>query len=184
MSSPVRTLTIFRLDAAADIQMVAGTPDLVETITNLDDSKKVIIGGTSRVGLMSNKGNVSRYRTDNTAPYAEATEKPDAGLSKVHGEYYLTFKEFTLDSSGNVERSSELAKLLDWSLARNTVNNVFGVGRFGVKNDWRPEMDFLPTLTAGYKISFFEYYQNLAHADVIPGILHLDYSGKGADLAS
>ena len=129
----------------------------------------------SRSGIVSFSPVMSRTPTENPAPFQEIARKPDTGFG---GNRY-TIQVFFDEEFGN---SSAIAKIRDWHSEENAIKGKFKEGRFGIRNDYRPEYNLTPNNDAGYKLIHFETSQELLHRTMVRGTIILEFSGDPLQL--
>lgn len=114
---------------------------------------------------------MSRFKTSNPAPFSEMIVKPDTGYSGTQYQLNVLFDE-------RAGRSLAITKFRDWLAESNTVRGKFRHGRIGVRNNYRPEFDLTPNNGSGYKLVYFELFQDLAVNYLIPGLAILEHGGE------
>ena len=154
---------IFRMSDTADTEDSI-TTDKVE----FDGDAQVPDG---RSGLVSFNPILSRTTTENPAPFEQFARKPDTGFA---GTRY-TCQVFFDESDGSSAEAIE--KIAEWMRQDNAIKGKFKNGRFGVRNDYRPEFDLLPDNTKGYKFVSFDINQELLHHTLVRGTIVLELSG-------
>ena len=160
-------LTIFRMT------------DTTDTENNISADKVEFDGDAqipdSRSGTVSFSPVMSRTPTENPAPFQEIARKPDTGFS---GNRY-TLQVFFDEEFG---KSLAIAKIRDWHSEENAIKGKFKEGRFGIRNDYRPEYDLTPNNDAGYKLIHFETTQELVFHKMVRGTIVLEFSGDPSQL--
>ena len=165
-------IAIYRVPIAG-IAEVNGVLPLAETATG---TERIEIEGTAdtpdgRTKIAMMQVMDGRFRTDNPVPFGEQTTKPDTGFSGARITFDLIFDE----SSGNA--AGAIATLRRWFRERNTSRGVYAHGRIGLRNDYRPEYNLVPSLLEGYKLLNFELTQEMIRNPFPTGRLMLEYSG-------
>lgn len=122
-------------------------------------------------GLISFNPVMSRTPTENPAPFQQVSRKPDTGFGGNRYTINVVFDE----SDGN--RAGGIAKLRDW-LAEDNASSVFREGRFGIRNDYRPEFNLTPRNDAGYKLIHFDTSQELVYRTITHAVIILEFSGS------
>ena len=156
-------LVIFRMSDTTDTEDNI-TADKVEF-----DDDAVIPDGRS--GVVSFNPIISRTSTENPAPFEEFARKPDTGFA---GNRY-TLNVFFDESDGN--RAEAIEKIKEWITQENSEKGKFKEGRFGIRNDYRPEFNLTPDNTKGYKILTFDINQDLLHHTIVRATIVLELSG-------
>lgn len=123
-------------------------------------------------GLVSFSPVISRNPTENPAPFQQVARKPDTGFSGNRYTLHVVFDESDGNSAGAI------AKIRDWMSEDNFVRSTFREGRFGIRNDYRPEFNLTPNNDAGYKLLHFETSQDLLHHTIVRGVIILEFSGS------
>ena len=123
-----------------------------------------------RSGIRSYNINTSRTQTQVSAPFQETARKPDTGFNGTRYILNVFFDE-------SIAAALAIARIRTWSEEPNSVKGKFKNGRFGIRNEYRPEFNLTPDNTEGYKLVSFEINHDLAYAGIIPGTIILEYSG-------
>ena len=129
----------------------------------------------ARSGIISFTPVMSRTQTENPAPFLQVARRPDTGFSGMRYTINVLFDE-TGGTAGGI------AKLRDWMSEDNFVRATFNEGRFGIRNDYRPEFNIKPDNTAGYKLVHFETSQELLHHKIVKAVIILEFSGAAERL--
>ena len=148
------------------------------TIIRLPEKGQVVFGGNSTTAnIVSINAVMSRTPTANSAPAQNIARKPDTGFAGTQIILQVLFYE------GDVT-APEIATLRNWYIQDGAIAGSFKNGRFGIKNDYRPEFNLDPGNGAGYKLVHFEVNQELKHNDFVPGTIILEFSGDPSELSS
>ena len=122
---------------------------------------------------------MKRRQTDNPAPFMELNRKPDTGF--VGNTYIINviFKEFGAD------KNEAIARLRNWAREDNFVRGDYRNGRFGLRNDYRPEFNLTtPNDMAGYKIQSVDIEQDLQHKNIVKCQIIMEFSGDPSKLGT
>lgn len=149
-------------------QTEATTVDKVEF-----DAGAVIPDGRSKI--ISFNPVMSRTETQNSAPFLELARKPDTGFSGNRYTIRIFFDE-------SVALAAGLGRLIQWYSQENALPGAYKNGRFGVRNNYRPELDLTPDNTAGYKFVHLDISQDLKISRVIIATVILEFSGDPSRL--
>lgn len=147
---------------------IADTEDTILTDKIEFDGDAMVPDG--RTGIVSFRPIISRTQTQNPAPFLEIARKPDTGFEGVRYAITVLFDE----SAG---RAGAIAKLSEWLQSPNSIRGKFKEGRFGIRNDYRPEFNLLPDNNQGYKIVNFDLTQDLTIQSLFKGVIILELSG-------
>lgn len=134
-------------------------------------------------GLVSFKPSVDRTNTKNSAPFTDEAKRPDTGFSGIMLEANIIFDQSTFDSHGVLNRAKAVRRLLYWYAHRNTVRGIYREGRLGLRNNYRPEFNLVPTYDSGWKLIHFDLFQDLKFNAVQTGQIILGHSGNPRRLA-
>ncbi len=151
------------------------TTDREATITA---DKIEMVGGVTpdnRTEVISFTPVMTRTPAEVPAPFLDEARKPDTGFAGNRYTLQLFFDE-SLGTAASIE------KLRDWFINSNSIKAKFKNGRFGIRNDYRPEFDLVPNNDAGYKLVHFEIMQDLAIPTLFRGTVILEFSGDPARL--
>ena len=113
---------------------------------------------------------MSRTETQNAVPFQEIARKPDTGFSGTRYTIRAFFDE-SLDEARGIET------LVNWYSEPNAIAQLYRNGRFGIRNDYRPEMDLTPNNDAGYKLVHLDIAQDLKVSRVVLATIILEFSG-------
>ena len=100
-------------------------------------------------GMMSYSVELNRSDTDNPAPYQEETRKPDTGFRGMRYEINAVFEP----KNNSSDFGKGLALLLDWYKETSDVRGTYRNGRFGIINEYSPELSIHPTKASGMKLT-------------------------------
>lgn len=155
---------------------MTNTTDTENTITadKLEFDEGALIPD-AKAGIQSFNPSMSRFQTDNPIPYQNKTNKPDTGFSGTRYQLNIFFNE----SDGLAGGVNILKK---WYKEDNAITKKFRHGRFGIRNDYRPEFNLIPDNTAGYKLVHYDLFQDLAINHLVPGVIILEFSGDASKL--
>lgn len=118
---------------------------------------------------------MSRTETQNSSPFQEMARKPDTGFS---GNRY-TIRAFFDESA---ETAAAIARLIQWYTESNSTIQIFKNGRFGIRNNYRPEFNLTPNNDAGYKLVHLEITQEQRTPRLILATIILEFSGTPSRL--
>lgn len=132
---------------------------------------------TSSLGIVSFPWDIPSRHTDVPAPANKALTNPDTGLAPLTLKIGIVINE---KSVGN----RQVGLLSLWALQDKEVRNVFSKGRFGIRNNKKPWMNFQPTNTAGWKLVDVNFDDDLIYGGKIDALLTLEFGGASAELAA
>ena len=125
-------------------------------------------------GVISFDWTIPNRRTDVPTPQDRAVGSPDTGIAKPTVIVGIKFNEQSAeDVYGGI--------LTKWALEAQT-NDDFKKGRFGLRNDNKPWMNFNPTDIAGYKIMLNHAGDKLEFGGLFDVILTLEFAGATSEL--
>ena len=158
-------------------------PDDPTKISETDIDDKIEVEGDAEIPddktkLVMFKPVMSRFKTSNPAPFSETNTKPDTGFEGTKYEVHLLVVEEDGTASGSIER------LRDWFRETNKLRGKYKHGRFGIRNDYRPELNLTPNNEAGYKLVHVEIDQDLNINSLISIFLILEFSGDPSNLGT
>lgn len=130
---------------------------------------------TSSVGVVSFQYNIPNRKTDVPNPDSRGASRPDTGLDAITVTIGLKFNEKITDNN-------KIGTLAKWALQSQFVRAKFSAGRFGLRNDKKPWMDFSPTLTAGYKIADVVTEDILTFGGEVDVVVTLEFAGRTSEL--
>ncbi len=150
---------------------VTETGDTEATVTDKIEVEGDADTPDGRTKLISFRPRLSRARNSNASPYTEEPKKPDTGLSDLMYEITLLIDE----SAGT---AGAIKKLRNWFREAGTVRGKFKEGRFGIRNNYRPEFNLTPSLNAGYKFTDFDCLHDLGIRALFRVTLIMEFSGE------
>ena len=157
---------IFRMTNTTDTEATITTDKIEFTEGAVPDNRAIVT---------SFEPEMSRTQTSNSAPFLDEARKPDTGYS---GNRYL-FELFFNEEGG---AAGAIQKIRDWMKEENALKGKFPQGRFGIRNDQRPEFNLTPTRTTGYKIIYFKLTQDMLYPIYPTATLILEMSGDPVSL--
>ena len=155
-------LAIFRMSLPTDTE--SSLTDKIEFDTDA-------IVPDSRSKTVSIGGDDNRTDTKNPAPFLNMARVPDTGFD---GNMY-TLNLYFDERAGLAEG---IKRIVQWQSRDNALPTIFKNGRFGIRNNYRPEHDLVPDNTAGYKLHKFNTFTDLRVSRVTFGTLILKFSGN------
>lgn len=156
---------------------LTNTGDTETTIPN-DESIGLEYGmiDTANKGVVSFDWKIPNRITDVPSPDARSNSAPDTGVGKPTVIIGIKFDEKVADDNyGGI--------LTKWALEEQT-NEDFQKGRFGLRNNNKPWMNFLPTATAGYKIMLNDSGDKLEFGGLFDVIITLEFAGATSELVN
>ena len=157
-------ITIFRMTNAGDTEESILT-DKIE----FDGDAQV---PDNKSGVMSYSISPTRRDPDNPLPHSNETDRQDAGFG---GNTYTLDALYIEDVNS---RALGIAKLRDWIREDQTIDGIFDKGRFGIRNDVRPEYNLTPNNDSGYKIIASPLRHDLHITTFVSQIITLQHSGE------
>ena len=163
------TASIYRLTSTGDTE--SNIPD--DEAIGLEYGMK----DTSSIGIISWEWDIPSRHTDVPAPANKALTNPDTGLAP------LTLK-IGIKVNEKVTGNRQVGILSLWGLQDKEVRNVFSKGRFGIRNDKKPWMNYIPVNEAGWKLVDVNIDDVLQWGGMIDALLTLEFGGQAKLLAA
>lgn len=132
---------------------------------------------TALLGIVSYSWDIPARRTDVPAPQNQATAVPDTGLQPPTLTIGVKFNEQFQDRY-------EIGILTLWALQDKTVRTNYPNGRFGIRNNKKPWMNFQPTAQAGWKIVDVNVDDVLEWGGMVDAVITLHFGGQTSLLAT
>jgi hypothetical protein len=133
----------------AAIYMCTNEGDTEETLA---DSQSIGmdygIKDTSMIAIDVYEWDEPSRQTDVPNPSNQSLSKPNTGMANITLTIGIKFNENNISGQNNY-----LGTLALWGLLPKTVKTLFPYGRFGVRCNDKPWMNYQPDTTAGWQIS-------------------------------
>lgn len=153
-----------------------------DTESNLPNNESVGMNiglpDNAAIGVIQFDWDIPARRTDVPAPQNQSTAVPDTGLSPPTITLGIKFNENVAEA---LNKSVGILTL--WALQDKTVRTNFPNGRFGIRNDKKPWMNFQPTAAAGWKIVDVKAADVIQWNGMVDIIITMHFGGQTSLLA-
>lgn len=116
-------------------------------------------------------------QTDVPNPANQSLSKPNTGMANITLTVGIKFNENNIEGQNNY-----LGLLSYWALLPKTVKAIFPYGRFGVRCDDKPWMNYQPDVNAGWQISDVNTNPNIQYGGRVDVTVTLIFGGSVTQL--
>lgn len=156
------TASIFRVTTSGQTETL---------VTDKVDMGSGAVTPDAKTHLVRMKPRMQIIETENPNPGSQdAPTRQDVGNAPLIVDIWGYFKEQSGDALA-------ITTFRNWMKSPKIIKNLFQKGRFGLRNNIRPEFDCTPDNTGGYQLVVFETDERYDFLGIVPFYCQLKFYG-------
>lgn len=168
-NSTTKPISIYRCTGVGETEATLNDDEAVGMNYGLTDNDDI--------GVIIFNWDLPDRRADVAAPDQRTLSKPDTGMASIQLKIGIKVNETVADNK-------KVGILTKWGIEKKAVRNIYSRGRFGIRNDKKPWMNFQPTDTAGWKIVDVNVDDVIEFGGLIDMMVTLEFAGATSELVT